>query len=387
MANTINPYDPLWYVQEALQQLEKSLGMAGRVYRGYDKNPQQPGSVIQIKTPGTFVAADAPSAAQDLTPTSQQITLDHWREVKFALTDKELNQAGEVIIRDHIRPAAIALADDIDQHLVAEYIKIPWFTDVTLASASVADITAARRALFQNKVPQDDLHMMVDGYLEEKFLALAAFSQFQGGGDMAVQTQQRGTLGQKFGFEIFSNQNVASHTIGTCADGVGAIDFGSGTTAVYAKGATMVHLDAMTSGGTAKAGEILQITGDPQQYVITADVTFTSGEADVNIYPGLSQAVDENTVATILTAAAAPTTKAQNLAFHRNAFALAMAPLTTMPRELGARVESVTDPITGLSMRSRIWYDGSNSKIYVALDVLYGVKTLQPNMAVRMRSV
>jgi len=366
--------------------LEKSLGMAGRVFRGYDKNPQQPGSVIQIKTPGTFVAADAPSVAQDLAPTSQQITLDHWREVKFALTDKELNQTGEVIIRDHIRPAAIALADDIDQHLVALALGIPWYTDVTLSTASVADITAARRVLFNNKVPQDDLHMMVDGYLEEKFLGLQAFSQFQGGGDMAVQTQMRGTLGQKFGFEIFSNQNTPSHVTGIAADAAGAIDFGGGTTAVYPKGATMVHVDAMTSGGTATVGDIFEITGDTQQYVITANVTFGGGEADVYFTPGLSKAVDEDTVVTLKTVGAAATTKTQNLAFHRNAFCLAMAPLTTMPRELGAKIESVTDPITGLSLRSRIFYVGDTSKIYVSLDALYGVKVLNPNMAVRMRA-
>ena len=67
MSNTLSVYDPLFYAQEALIQLEKALGMAGRVYRGYDKNPQQKGSVISITKPGTFTALAAPQAAQDLT--------------------------------------------------------------------------------------------------------------------------------------------------------------------------------------------------------------------------------------------------------------------------------------------------------------------------------
>jgi len=384
MGNSITPYDPIWYAQFGLQQLEKSLGLAGRVFRGVDKAPQQPGSVIQIRRPGGFTAQAAPSVAQDLKPTSVNVTLDQWYEVKFALTDKELNYTQEQIINDHIRPAAVALADKIDQALIAQLKNFPWFTSVTLSSAAVTDITAARRALFMNAVPLDDLHMMIDGYLDEKFLALAAFSQYQGSGDAGVSTQMRGALGTKFGFEIFSNQNVSTFTSGTCADTTGAIDFGSGTTAVYPAGATLIHVDAMTSGGTAKAGDILKITGDPQQYVITADVTFTSGEADVTIYPGLSQAVDENTVVDIYQPGGNAASKTQNFAFHRNSLCLAMAPLSTLANQLGARVESVTDPITGLSLRSRMYYDGDNSKVIVALDVLYGVQVLNPNMGVRV---
>jgi len=384
MGNTITPYDPIFYAQTGLAQLEKALGLAGRVYRGYDKNPQQQGSIIQVKRPGTFTAQAAPSVAQDLKPTSVNITLDQWYEVKFALTDKELNYTQEQIITDHIRPAAVALADNIDQALVAKVKEFPYANSVTLSSAAVTDITAARRALFMNKVPMDDLHMMIDGYLEEKFLGLAAFTQWQGAGDAGVSSQQRGSLGTKFGFEIFANQNVNTFTSGTSADVAGAIDFGSGTTAVYAAGATMVHVDGLTSGGTAKAGDWITFTGHTINYQITQDVTFGSGEADVYFTPGLQAAVDEDSVIGIGLAAGSGLTKTQNFAFHRNGLCLAMAPLSTLANQLGARVESVTDPITGLSLRSRMYYDGDNSKVIVALDVLYGTKVLDPAMGVRL---
>jgi len=385
MSNTISPYDPIFYAQFGLQQLEKSLGLASRIYRGIDKDPQQPGSIIQLRRPGTFTAVAAPNVTpQDLVPESIQVTLDQWFEVKFALTDKELNYTQEQIIADHIRPAAVALADKIDQSLITLVKRYPYFNTVTLSSAAVTDILAARKQLFNNRVPMDNLHMMIDGALEEKFLALAAFSQYQGAGDTGVSTQGRGTLGTKFGFEIFANQNVNTFTSGTCADTTGAIDYGSGTTAVYAKGATTIHIDALTSGGTANAGDILSITGDPYQYMITADTTFTSGEADVVIEPGLMQAVDENTVVTLLQPGGNAATRTQNFAFHRDAMVLAMAPLSTLGNQLGAKVESVTDPITGLSLRSRMYYDGNNSKTYVCLDVLYGIKVLNNHMGTRL---
>lgn len=379
MPNTINPYDPVWYVNEALLQLEKSLGMAARVYRGVDKSPQQPGSVIQLRRPGSFTAQDAPSSAQNLNPESLQVTLAYWREVKFALDDKEIATASERIIEDHIRPAAVALADDIDQKLCALYKGVPWQNAVTLSSAGVADITAARRALFNNKVPMSDLHLMIDGYLEEKFLALSAFSQWQGAGDAGVNTQMRGSLGQKFGFEVFSNQNVPSHTSATVADAAGT------AVGVNALGATTLAVTAFSANAALKAGDILAVAGDAQQYCVAADITLgASGEGSVTITPALKKATAGGEVVTLTLSGGSGTTKTMNLAFHRNFAVLAMAPLPMTGDGLGARMAVQVDPTTGLALRSRIFYVGDTSKVYVALDCLYGLRVIDPNMAVRL---
>jgi hypothetical protein len=106
MPNNLNLYDPLWYANETLEKLRKNLGMARNVYRGFDRTPQDRGSVINISLPSSFVAQDAPSTAQDLTPGSVAITLNQWKEVKFSLTDKELSFTGEKIIEDHLEPAS-----------------------------------------------------------------------------------------------------------------------------------------------------------------------------------------------------------------------------------------------------------------------------------------
>ena len=374
--NVLSVYDPLFYAQEALIALEKGLGMAGRVHRGYDKSPQQKGSIISISKPGSFSALDAPSVAQDVVAGEVQIALNYWREVKFALTDKELTFTTEKIINDHIRPAAYALADDIDQKLCALYKDIPYAVDTT-APAAVADITGCRKVLFNNGVPMSDLHMMVDGTLESEFLNLTAFSQNQGAGDAGVATQQRGSLGQKFGFEIFANQNVATHAIGACADATGAVDLVAG----YPVGSKLIHVSGLTIAGTLKIGDFFTIAGDTQPYVLTKDVLADgASDADLEFEPGLKVAADNLDVVTIIS-----TAKVENLAFDRAAFALAMAPLTEIGNNLGARIATVADPVTNLALRSRIFYVGNDSKVYVALDVLYGVKTLDLRRAVRLR--
>ena len=367
-------YDPLWYANEILEVLEKVLGLAARVHRGYDKDPQQRGSTIQIRRPGSFTAQNAPSSVQDLTPTDVAITLDKWKEVKFAITDKELSEGQEVFIQDHIRPAAVAIADQIDQDLALAYLEVPWIASAT-APAAVADITGVKQILFDNKAPmfdQEMLHFMVNSQVENELTQLQTFSQFQGAGASGEATQLSGQLGRRYGFNFFANQNVQTHTSGTSADATGAL------VGAHAKGVTSISLDGTTASGTFKKGDTLVIAGNTQRYAITADATESSG-VTLAITPALVQAHADNDVVTIDL-----TSGAVNLAFHRNFAALAMAPLSDMANELGARVETIVDPISNLSLRSRMFYIGDTSKVYVAVDVLYGVQVLDNNLAVRL---
>ena len=379
MSNTLGNYDPIFYAQEALIALNKALGMAGRVYRGYDPNPQQKGSVINITRPSVFEATNVNTSTggttQALTPENVSITLDTWKEVKFGLTDKELTFTKEKIITDHITPAAYALADAIDLSLVGLYKKIPWKESIS-GTPVVTDITGVRKALFNNKVPMNDLHFMVDGSVEAGLLALTAFATADGSGQAGIDTQLRGSLGTRYGFEFFANQNTPSHTSGTMADLEGALN------ADAAKGATSIVVKSLTDTQTLKAGDILKITGDSQPYTVTEDVT-VSGATTIGIFPALVKNSSANAVVTASLPSSSGGTKNQCLAFHRHAFALAMAPLSDMGGRLGAQIATVADPVTNLSIRSRLWYEGNTSTVKVALDALWGVAVLNPNLAVR----
>jgi len=379
MSNTLGNYDPIFYAQEALISLNKALGMAGRVHRGYDPNPQQKGSVINITRPSVFEATEVNTSTggttQELTPENVSITLDTWKEVKFSLTDKELTFTKEKIITDHITPAAYALADAIDLTLVGLYKKIPWKESIS-GTPVVADITGVRRALFNNKVPMNDLHFMVDGDVEAGLLALSAFSTADGAGQVGVDTQLRGTLGTRYGFEFFANQNTPAHTSGAMADTAGALN------ADADKGATSIVIKSLTDTQTLKIGDIIKITGDAQQYCVTTDVEISSATT-VGIYPALAKKNLADAVVTVILPSGTGATKNQCIAFHRHAFALAMAPLSDMGGRLGAQIATVADPVTNLSIRSRLWYEGDTSTVKVALDALWGVQVLNPNLAVR----
>ena len=378
MSNTLGKYDPIFYAQEALILLEKALGLAGRIHRGYDEERKSfaKGQTISIRKPSTFTAASAPSSAADLDTEYVDITLDQWKEVKFALTDKELAYTGERIIQDHIRPAAYALADNIDQALASLYAYVPWYYDLS-GTPLVGDVTGPRKVLFDINAPVHDagnMHYMMDGTLSHALMGLAAFSQYQGAGDAGVETQQRGTLGFKYGMECFANQNTPSHAAGALADGAGAILAGG-----FSKGATTITIDDLTDTQDVNAGDSFVIVGNTQRYVFTEDKTVASNAlTSIGIYPALVADAVAEAVVTIRV-----DTHVANLAFHSNFAALAMAPLSEMGNQLGAKIATITDPITGLSLRSRLYYVGNSSEVHVALDVLYGFKILDGNLACR----
>lgn len=379
MANTLGIYDPLFYANEALIHLEKALGMAGRVHRGYDEERRsfRKGSKIEINRPSTFVVQDAPATAADLDVGTVEMELTYWREIKFKLTDKELAFTTEKIINDHVKPGAYALADDIDQKLAGLYADVPWHYDLS-GTPVVGDVIGPRTVMFNNQVPVHDIenmHYMIDGTFEGDLLGLSAFSQQQGAGDLGVATQMRGSLGTKYGQEIFANQNTPSHVKGTAS--VTALL----TNGTPAKGATTFNIDAASVTGTVVPGDTFIIAGQTQRYAVTNTVT-ASGNAltGVTFTPGLVAAPGDGIAVTLML-----DNHVSNLAFHRNAFALAMAPLSEMGNALGAKIAAITDPVTGLALRSRLYYVGDSSEVHVAIDVLYGIKTLDPNLACRGR--
>lgn len=372
--NTLGSYDETFFAQEALIQLEKVLGMAGRVHRGYSPESKARGDTISIRRPASFTSTSMPSTQSDMATESVSITLNKWEGVTFGLTDKDLSLSAPQIITDHIRPAAVAIADKVDQTVAALYKDIPWVSAQT-ATPVLADIAAIKKIMRDNKVPLGDktkLHYMIDSATELAYInALAAAA-----GNLSQDAALReGSMGRLYGYDTWCNQNTPTHTSGVAADATGTVD------GVNAVGATTIVFSAVTAGITWKAGDTFSIAGDSQRYVFTADGTDADGAAaSATFAPALKVATAGTEVITITLNGAS---KAQCLAFHSNAFALATAPLSDIGGQLGAKIAVISDPVTNLSLRSRLWYDGDNAKVMVGLDILYGVKTLDCNLAVR----
>lgn len=375
MANTLTAglwYDPYSYANEMLIWLRKSLGMAARVHRGFDKAPMERGSVIQLRRPEVYAAEAMPAAAADVAPDYISITLDQWWGKTITLSDKEMSFTKDQVFNDYVQPMAYAIANKIDATLALLYRDVPWYKQNSSPTVS-ADVTALGRIMFNNQVPEDDQrHLMLSGAQREELLNTTNFAQWQGAGPAGAETQMRGSLGVKFGLECFANQNVQTHVPGVAADATGAL------TANVLKGATTLGYDAVTSGATIALGDTFIIAGNSQRYAVTGVGVETTGTVvGLTFTPPAVVAYSNDDVITITLLAGD-----QGIGFHRSAFALAMGQLPdNIP---GISVFTATDPVTGLSIRARHFAVGLTAQQYLGVDALWGVKTLNPNLACRL---
>jgi len=205
-------------------------------------------------------------------------------------------------------------------------------------------------------------------------LQASAFTQYTGSGATGEQAQISGNLGTRFGYTFFENQNVKTHAAGTITCAAPLV---KATVAKGLKDIVAYHGSALS--GDVNIGDTFVIAGNTQRYVITADATAAANDVALAFEPVLAAEATADLAVTF-----SQNTGSQSIAFHRNIAALAMAPLSTLGSQVsGAQMATVSDPVTKLALRSSLGYDVNTKKVYVSLDVLYGMKMLRPNLGVR----
>lgn len=182
-----------------------------------------------------------------------------------------------------------------------------------------------------------------------------------------------GNIGRKLGFDWFMDQLIPTQATG--AVGAGALT----ANGVNAIGATSL---SMAKGAgvnwAALAGDIFTIAGSTQPYVVTANTTVTqNANTSVPISPALVVATAGGEAITVTAA------HTMNLAFHRDAFALAIRPLSAIGGEsLGSMFSSATDPVTGIPLRLEVRREHKRTRF--SFDVLWGSALVRPDLACRL---
>ena len=377
MANTLTNVMPKILARGLLALREQAV-MPRIVNLDYSTEAAQKGDTIDVPIPSALSVSDVtPSnvleAPADSAPTKVQIALSNWRKVNFHLDDKQLI---EIDRNAHFMPmqmseAVRALANDINLSILNKYKGIFGFTGTagtTPFSSNVEAATGARQVLNEQKAPRDNRRMVLDFAAEAKALALADFQRVNESGDAGVKRE--GEIGRKFGFDIFTDDQVVTHSAG-----------GSGTPLVngaLAVGDTSVVIDGLSGSSGFVLGDILTFAGHTQTYTVKTAPAASGGAQTITVAPALKAIVADN---------AAITVKADhvvNLAFHRDAFALAMRPLAggTAGDAYGSEIVAMTDPQTGLSMRLEVYRQ--YKQVVYELDALWGVELIRPELATRI---
>lgn len=398
--------------KEALMILDNELGAAKAVYRGMESdfgdamNGFQAGDTVSIRRPTDFtVRSGATASAQDVVEGKVALTVDQQKGVDFAFTSKELTLNIKDLSERVIKPAMVQLANQIDSDVLALANKVPnWVGTPGQTINSFADFALAPQRLDEQAVMQDGRTAFLSPADQWGLLGSQTSLYVN---SIANPAYRSGDLGNIGGVSTKMSQNVQSLTTGT-RTGSTLIN-GSITTSTidYAtvKNTMTQNIGVDAFGGatqTVKAGEVLTIAGvfavNPvtkatlpwlKQFVVTADATASGSAATLTIYPAMiwsgafknvSIAASDLDNAAVTFLGTASTGYVQNLVFNKNAFALAVVPMIKPPGAIDVARESYK----GTSVRMIPFYNGSSDISTFRLDVLYGVKAIDPRLATRI---
>lgn len=393
----------------SLAILENELTMANAVYRGYegefDKkiNGYEVGDTITIRKPTDFtVRSTITASAQDVTEAKTTIQVNSIAGVDFAFTSQQLTQNIGELSERVIRPAMIQIANQIDVATMNLYKDIPqWVGTPGTLVQSFAGFAKGAQNLDQRSVPQDSRSAIL---APADFWALAGSQTALYSQAINNKSYREGEIGKIGGINTFMSQNAPTFTTGPMG-GTPLVNGASQNTTYDTTGANTQTL--ITDGWTAAAaarvvkGDVFTIAGVYDVNPVTKAtlpilkqfVVVNNGSSDGLGNLTLTIAPQIITSGAFQTVSAAPADNAamtfvgtantgytNNLFFHKNAFALCTVPMVKPPGAVDCSRQSKN----GLSVRVIPFYDGTNDKSTWRLDVLYGVKTIDPRLAVRV---
>jgi hypothetical protein len=405
---------PSMIAKEALMQLENNLVFANRVHREYKKEfTGGQGSTVSIRKPVKFYTADgATRVDQNVEEKTTNIVIDQRKHVSWSFSTQDLTLSIEEYSERYIKPAAITLAQTMDR-AVATLYRTVWNAVGTPGSTpnSYAAVALAAQRMDEMAVPDDMRTMAVN---PAAHYAIAGNQlTLDSVGTMGKSAYEEARVGRVAKFEMYSSQNVPTHTVGV-ATGSPVVNLGSQNVtyanAVGSNWSQTLNTRGWTNSttGILKAGDVFTIanikavnpvpgegtTGKmvmpyDQQFTVLADANSgaSTGPAALTISPPIITSGPFQTVnaapgdgAVITVLGTGGTSYPQNMGFHKNAFALVTVPLE-MPDGVAFKAR---ESHNGLSIRVLKDYDIDNDVDVIRMDILYGVKAIYPDLACRL---
>lgn len=384
----------------ALQTLREEAVGPLLVNSSYSVEAAKRGSVIDVPVPTRMTAQNVvpgavSQATNDLEIDTVQIPLNQWKESAFALSDRDITNIMDGVPSMQVIEAARAIGNEVTRSIYSLYRGVyntvgvagttPFGTDTRIA-------TDARKFLNTHLAPTGDRRVILDVDAEANALNLEAFQRVDASGSDEVIREAR--MGRKFGFDFFYDQLIPLHDAGAVtqasAGGV-QVKFVGGkavnTTVIPDANLTVrnnprqIHtlvVDNVGAGSFVNVGDVFSVAGDSQTYVVQANAAVAGAELTLQFSPAPRVAWADNAVVTFRG------DHTVNLAFHRDAIALAVRSLDqdAFESELGGMTMTMQDPITRIPLRLEVRRE--YKRVRWSLDCLWGAGLVRPENVVRM---
>lgn len=409
MANTTLTADVIAKI--ALPILENELGPLKLMYRAHEEefsstvNGYKKGQSISIRRPADFtVRTGATMSTQDVIEGKTTLIVDQQAGVDFEFSSTDLTLKVEDMAERIIKPAMSTIVNSILSDVLTQMYRGLYNYVGTPGQVvnSFADFLKAPERLDEMSVSMDSRASVL---CPSDYYGLVGSQSTLFAPSLVSSAYTTGEIGNLAGISTMMSQVVPSHTVG--ALGGTPLVNGAAQNVTYdaAKNTwtQTLNTDGWTNSvtGVLKAGDVFTIanvfmvnaktkavTSIPQQFVVTADANSgaSTGPAALTISPPIITSGPHQTVnaapadnAAITVMGTAATTYRQNMAFHKNAMALAIVPMEMPQAAYGAARHTYK----GISARLIPTYDAVNDISKWRLDVLYGRKLIDPRLGLR----
>lgn len=402
MANSI--LTPTAVTREALRILHQKLNFIGNINRSYDDSFAQSGAKIgdslKIRLPNLYtVRTGRAISVQDTAEESVTLQVATQKGVDMAFTSADLTMSMDDFTDRVLEPAMSVLSANIEHDALSMYKDVYQEVSDVGDTLAIADVLNASKRLTNALAPMSQRTLLLTPKSNVDLVS-ANTSLFNDQTKIAQQ-YRKGLIGNDFfGFDkVMQNTLLYTHTTGTEA----GADTGANVNGASQTGAS-VTVNGTVS-GTFKKGDIVSFAGcydvhpetkatlsNLKQFVVTADVSTSYSSIPISpsiVTSGAKQNVSASPTDTgevwkvesdDSTGIGSAADYEVNLAFHKDAFAFATADLI-MPKGVDFAAREVLD---GISMRVVRQYDINNDNLPCRLDVLYGYKTIRPELACRI---
>jgi P22 coat protein - gene protein 5 len=386
MANAI--LTPTAVTREALRVLHQKLNFVGSITREYDdsfaRQGAKVGDTLKVRLPNQYtVRTGSTLAAQDTTETSVDLKVQTQKGVDLNFTSVDLTLALDDFSERILEPAMSVLAANIEADAMTMYRDVFNQVDNQGQAASFTKVLQGRKILVDNLAPLNGRTCNLNTQ-DNVDLVDALKGLFNDQGIIGKQNRE-GFMGRTAGFDFMENTLWPSHPRSAAAGYLvnGASQTGASLTVNTGTGIP-AQGDVFTIAGVFRVHpETKQSTGVLQQFTVGASATTTSFPISPAIVTtGATQNVSGSPAngAAVSIAGTASTNYGISMAYQKGAFAFASADMA-MPRGVDFAAREAFD---GVSMRIVRQYDINNDKFPCRLDVLYGFKTIRPQLACRL---
>ena len=390
--NTILNVDMI--TAKSLVILHQKLNFIGSINRQYDSSFGQSGAKIgatlRIRNPVQYTVASGPTlAVQNTVETNTSLTISAQKHVDFSFSSTELTLNIDEFAARYLEPACTVLAANVEADALNMVKDV--YNQVGTAGSPQAfkTVLQARKTLVDNLAPMSKQWQLRINTQDNVDMVDSLKGLFQQSTQIARQYTD-GVMGLSGGFEWAENTFLTTYLRGAqnTAYTLNGVPATGATSAVVAAGAGAMNVgDVFTIAGVYRVHpETKQSTNVLQNFVITA--ANAGGAGTITFAPALNYAAGpyQNVAAAPATNAAltfagtASTASGVSIAYAPDAFTFATADLV-MPGgvDMGSRANK-----DGLSIRVVRQYDINNDVMPCRLDILYGYKTLRPQLACRL---